>query len=226
MPGRAHPIITGNIYHVFNKTIDRREIFTENNLCNKFIETITYYRSSATVLRLSKFHQLSEEMKMYYSKHIMDINRLKVFILAFSLMPNHYHLLLKQNQNQGISSFISNIQNSLTRYFNIMNKRVGPIFLHRYKSKPITNEEQLKHTSRYIHLNCYSGHIVNSLSEIISYPWSSFNEYTNPNFKIRICQKNIVLSLFNNDRSLYKKFVLDNANHQRTLEYCKYSSKW
>lgn len=226
MPGRNHPIITGGVYHVFNKTIDKKEIFSDKNICEKFIETIAYYRSSATVMRLSKFHKLSPDIKNYYQKQIEDKKRFRIYILAFSLMPNHYHLLVKQKENQGISAFVSNIQNSITKYFNVINKRVGPILLHRFKSKPIMNEEQLKHVSRYIHLNCYSGGLVNNLTEISNYSWSSFNEYINPNLKKGICQKNIILSLFNNDCVRYKKFVLDNADYQRTLEYCKYSNKW
>lgn len=226
MPGRQHPFIIDGIYHIYNKTIDGRQIFTESSNCKKLIEAMSYYRSSATVMRLSKFHRLSSEIKNYYQKQIIDKKRFRVLILAYSLMPNHFHLLLKQKENQGVSNFISKIQNSLTKHFNILNNRIGPILLHRFKSNPITTEEQLKHVSRYIHLNCYSGGLVNDLNEICNYSWSSFNEYLNPNINNGICEKNVILSLFDNKQEIYKKFVLDNADYQRTLEFCKYSSKW
>jgi len=222
MPGRPHPLITGNIYHVYNRSIEKRIVFTEK-CCNLFIKTAQYYRSYQSTLRFSNFQKLSPSLLKSYEKRILDKRTFRVTILAYCLMPTHYHLLIKQNQDNGISFFISQLQNSFTRFYNIKLIRTGPIFLEKFKSKPITSEEQIKHVSRYIHLNPYSGGLIKSIEKIKSYSHSSFMQYLHP-IKNNLCDPRIILSLFNENRERYKQFVLSNAEHQKTLEYCKYSN--
>lgn len=140
-------------------------------------------------------------------------------------MPTHYHLLIKQNQHKGISFFMSQLQNSFTRFYNIKSLRTGPILLEKFKSKPIISEEQLKHISRYIHLNPFSGGLIKNISEIKNYPYSSFPEYLKLS-ENNFCDSTVVLSFFGGNKKEYKDFVLNNAEYQKTLEYCKYSNKW
>ena len=135
------------------------------------------------------------------------------------------HFLLRQNQNTGISRFVSQIQNSFTRYFNRKHERSGPIFLQTFKSKPIISEEQLKHISRYVHLNPYSGRIITLIEDVREYPWSSFSDYISLS-KAKLSEPENVLSFFKNNKERYRKFVLDNSAHQKMLEYCKYAEKW
>jgi len=140
-------------------------------------------------------------------------------------MPTHYHLLLQQNQEGGISTFLSQLQNSFTRFYNIKTHRSGPIFLQKFKSKPILSEEMLKHVSRYIYLNPYSSGLIKTIDEIKNYSHSSFFEYIIEDAHT-LCDIDYILSLFKRDRKRYEDFVLDNAEYQKTLEYCKYSNKW
>lgn len=114
---------------------------------------------------------------------------------------------------------MSDILNSITRYYNVLHKRKGPLFLPQFRSQVILSREQLIHVSRYIHLNPYSSGLVNQLHELESYPLSSFREYlTDEN----ICNCEIVLSQMQDRAEAYRKFVLDNADYQKTLEYCKH----
>ena len=225
MPGRKHKFIIDGIYHVYNKTIEKRKLFDNKDICSKFIEIIQYYRSANSILRFSKYQKLTSEFKQYYKNKILDLNSFRVEILAFCLMPTHYHLLLKQKQQKGISIVISQIQNSLTRYYNVKTEKNGPIFLHRFKSKPISNEKELKHTSRYIHLNPYSSGVIQDIEELEHYPWSSLHEYL-ADSSTSLAQPEYILSTFNNDKNRYRKFILENAEYQKTLEYCKYLKKW
>lgn len=225
MSGRNHFFLTNNIYHVYNKTIEQKRIFDDQEICKKFLDILTYYRSSQSLLRYSNFQNLSSELKIQYEKKIFDGRTYRISILSYCLMPTHFHLLIKQKQENGISFFISQILNSFTRYQNIKNERVGPIFLHPFKSKYIQTEEQLKHVSRYIHLNPFSSGIVKEKTELEYYSWSSFGHYLSQK-NDSISEIKFILSLFNNDKTRYKKFVLDNAEHQKTLEYCKYSERW
>lgn len=225
MPGRTYPLVTNNIYHVFNKSLDHKKIF-ENTTSNLFLQIVRYYRSTySTFLRFSNFEELPIELKLQQENKIKDIGSFSISILAYCIMPTHYHFLLRQNQDKGISKFISQIQNSFTKYFNFKYQHEGPIFLHTFRSQPILSEEQLKHISRYIHLNPYSSKLLNEVEEIEKYPWSSFSEYLKQNDS-NLSQPENILSFFNENKERYRAFVLGNAAHQKMLEYCKHATRW
>lgn len=219
---RKDPILTDSIYHVFNKTIEGKKVFDSNANCNKFLEALIFYRSSALTMRLSQYDKLIPKFKSVYQKQLEDKSNFRANIIAFCLMPTHFHLLLKQKVVKGVSTMLSNIENSFTKYFNIKNSRIGPLFVQSFKSVLIKSEEQLKHVCRYILLNPYSSGLLTNPQDLLSYPWSSFSEYIK-NGQQTISEPEFVLQLFNNNEGRFKKFVLDNSDYQKTLEYCKYS---
>lgn len=225
MPGRLHPFVTNYCYHIFNKTIEGKRIFEEEETCEIFLDVVRYYRSIESYLRYSKYRKLPEELKQNFKNKTDDKSTFRISLLAFCLMPTHYHFVLRQNQINGISFFISQIQNSITKYYNIKHDRKGPIFLQTFKSKFIQSEDQLKHTTRYVHLNIFSGGLISKIEEIEKYPFSSFLEYVSPSSE-SLSEPDYVLSIFNNDRKRYNRFVLDNAEHQKMLGYCKHTEKW
>jgi len=128
--------------------------------------------------------------------------------------------LLKQTEEDGISSFIGILMNSYTRYFNTKNGKVGPIFQGRFKAVRVESDEQLLHLSRYIHLNPYSSHILNKPEDLLNYYFSSFPEYLRK-IKSNYCSKELVLGNFKS-REKYKEFVFDQADYQRNLEKIKH----
>ena len=140
-------------------------------------------------------------------------------------MPNHYHFLIKQKKDKGIIRFMADILNSFTRYYNSKNKRKGSVFLTPFRSRKIVSDEQFIHTSRYIHLNPYSAGLVNTHQELIKYPYSSFKEFIYPN-RSQLCNTEPILKMFGDDREKYREFALSNAEHQRTLEYLKYTKDY
>ncbi|OGK19113.1 hypothetical protein A2866_03360 [Candidatus Roizmanbacteria bacterium RIFCSPHIGHO2_01_FULL_39_8] len=222
MSSRSDSLKETYIYHIFNKSIDRRQIFFGDELCRKFLEILTFYRSSAVHLRLSEFNELSLDFRRMYEKEIYDKNSFRVNILCLCLMPTHFHLLLLQKQLKGISKFMSDVQNSFTKHFNIKSKRTGPIFIQTFKSVLMKSDEQLKHVCRYILLNPYSGGILKNNEELITYPWSSFYDYLNT-YSTGITEAELILKLFDNNRDRFKAFILANSDYQKTLEYCKYT---
>jgi putative transposase len=222
---RLEPFINDNIYHIFNKTIDYRMVFNNENNCLHLLNTIEYYRSNAVKFSYSQLPRLDPITTESYLKKIYDSNTFRVEILSYCLMPNHFHFLIKQKKDKGISKFMADIINSFTRYFNIKTERKGPIFVSDFKSVGITNEAQFIHVSRYIHLNPYSAGLINNFEELLKYPWSSLKDYTSIINNSFIETKDL-LSLFDFDKERYKKFVLSNTEHQKTLETVKYLSKW
>lgn len=225
MPTRADIFFNGAYYHIYNKNIEPLTIFDNKNLNNEFINTFVYYRSHRSQPRYSFFKKLKGEIKAIKSKEIFYSSFFAVDVISFILMPNHYHLLLKQLKTDGTINFMSNIINSITRFFNTKTKRKGPAFLPQFRSRRILSIEQLIYTSRYIHTNVYAGGVVKTKEEIFTYPYSSINTYLKDNNSLKI-DTIPVLSYFNNDKERYKKFILDNAEDQKMREMVKYTDRW
>lgn len=219
MPGRLYPLVTNEIYHVFNRGIDHRPTFTNTREFQRAIITLKFYQPLSPPIKLSQFLILSKERQQDIWQRLKQQKKLIEF-LSFSLMPNHFHFLLRQTARGGISKFMSNSQNSYTRYFNTRHERVGPLFLDQFKAVRIETEEQLIHVSRYIHLNPYSSFLVKSLKELKSYQWSSLPEYLGLTEK-NLCEKETILTNFKNPKD-YQKFVFDQADYQRELEKIKH----
>lgn len=174
----------------------------------RFFQSIKYYKREGPKPRFSFINP--EDLHLEKKQSITDI-------ICFCLMPNHFHFLLKQNRENGIVEFISKITNSYTKYFNMKNKRFGPLFQGRFKAVHIDSNEQLIHLSRYIHLNPLVSYVTKDLE---SYPWSSYPEYLGKSDN-EFCQKKIILEQFPQP-SDYKKFVSDQEDYGKELEKIKH----
>lgn len=214
------PLVKDQVYHLFNRSINREPVFTHKRNCSRVLTSMSFYRFEKTPVRLSYFLSWGQNKRNKLIDKLISGNKRKVDIIAYCLMPNHYHFLLKQLNKDGINRFLSLFQNSYTRYFNTKHRRVGPIFQGIFKAVRVETDEQLMHLSRYIHLNPYSSHIVNSVRELKIYPWSSLREYIDKTNGL--CQKELLFSLFNNNPKRYQKFVYNQADYQRHLEEIKH----
>lgn len=132
-------------------------------------------------------------------------------------MPNHFHFLLQQKREGGITEFISKLSNSYTKYYNIKHKRVGLLFQGEFKAVHVDDDEQLVHLSRYIHLNPIVSYATKDLE---TYTWSSYLEYIGAS-EAAFCNKEIVLGQFHGAHA-YKKFVLDQKDYGMKLEAIKH----
>lgn len=143
-----------------------------------------------------------------------------VELICFTLMPNHFHFLLKQAREDGIMNFLRNFQNSFAKYLNKRYERVGSVFQNPFKSVLVKNDLQLLHLSRYIHLNPYSSSLLKRKEELITYPWSSLKAYLSEKDK-GFCKPDVVLDQFKSSQN-YLKFVFNNADYQRNLDRIKH----
>lgn len=184
------------------------------------IDLLNYYRFKNTPLSFSKFKDL---LPKHQEKIIANLEKEKanllIEIVAFCLMPNHFHLLLKQVEKNGIITSLGNLQNSYAKYFNLKYHRIGPVFQSRFKSVLIKNDPQLLHISRYIHLNPYSSKIIKKKQKLISYPWSSLPQYLG--IATGFCNPQIILDQFKNPYE-YQKFVFARADYQKRLDEIKH----
>jgi putative transposase len=171
-------------------------------------------------LRYSKWKELSEEQKNNYEKEIFVKENLLIETYAYSLMPNHHHFLMKQLKEEGIRKFIANFQNSFTKFFNQKNNRQGTLFTRSFKIKRIDSEEEVKHVSRYIHLNQLTGFLL-SLEQLRSTRISSFIYYANSIKPPLFLNTEFLLKIFNT-RKKYIKFITDQIDYQRKLAKIKH----
>ena len=212
MPGRPVPLITGEIYHVYNRGHNKRTIFLAPRDYKRFKQTIYYYQFKGPKIRFSRFN------KDILNNFLPIKNEKLVEILGFCLMPNHFHLQLKQLQDDGISIFMSQIQNSYTKYFNTKYQSIGPLLQGCFKSRIIEDENQLTHLNRYIHLNP----IVSGQSkDLESYPWSSYIEYSTR--AELICSTELISSFFPSIKD-FTKFHTSQIDYAMTLEILKHSA--
>lgn len=216
MPRRNLVFGTDEAYHVFNRSVGNVNIFSSKIHLRKTIEIVNYYRYPQS-LRLSKFKSLNDVMKQDYLLN-MGSKKPLVELFAFSFMPNHFHFLLKQLQENGIIIFISALQNSFAKYFNIKYDRHGSLFQEQFKAKRVENDEQFLHVSRYIHLNHVTAYLI-TMDELFSYPWSSFVYYQRQN-KLGLVNIEFIKQL-SGSIEIYNLFVADQVDYQRSLAEIK-----
>lgn len=221
MPYRKVPLVTGEIYHVFNRGIARAPIFSTYSHFLRFLDLINYYRFQETPVSFSQFKEIEKAAREEIFNKLIREDKKYVEILAFCLMDNHFHFLLKQVAERGTAKFISNLQNAHAKYFNIKTERTGPLFQPMFKSVRIITDEQLLHVSRYIHLNPSTGYLV-EIKDLEKYPWSSLTCYLEKKSKYTFVNTEIILSLISKEK--YKEFVFDQADYQRELGKIKHLS--
>lgn len=195
---------SNGVYHVTNKGIEKRLTFVDEKDCQRFIETLAYYRSKNPPTRFSFRNRPS-------SKRDTDKTFL-VEIIAFCLMPNHFRLLIKQIEDGGMTIFLSKLTNSYTKYFNRRHHREGPLFRSSFKAVRIEDDFQLLQILRYIHLNPLMNHVVRDLKK---FPYSSYLEFLGE--KEGFCQKEGVLSHFDSIKE-YETFVLDQKDFENNRQ--------
>lgn len=196
------------VYHIFNRSIAGFKIFNNNRQRQRFIDMLDFY--SCIQNESFSYFSVRKKRKKTNKKRLTDI-------IAYCVMPTHYHLILGQKIDRGISVMIGNLQNSYTRYFNILNKRKGPLWESKYKHVHIETNEQLLHLTRYIHLNPVSAGILQNPFE---WKYSSIHEYvSNSKVKKGICDFSNLMDIVPIN---YKQFVIDRISIQKEISKIKY----
>jgi len=206
------------IYHVFNLGVERRPIFMDKREYDRGLLTLNFYRFKNLSTGLAQVLKLDQEKRNFFLSQLMKQKERLVDILGYCLMPNHFHLLLKQLTEGGITKFIGDFSNSYTRYFNTRNKRIGHLFQGVFKAIRIEDNEQLIHVLRYIHLNPVVSLVIKE-TDFEDYPYSSFSEYLSK--REGFCHKKMILDYFSSIEKL-KSFTCDQIDYGKRLEAIKH----
>ena len=191
----------GNFYHIYNRGVDKRNIFENKEDFLRFYECIQYFNSLEST---GGFYQETlSKNKNYKGSTFIKSKRLVNFV-AFCINQNHYHFILEPLVDNGIQKIMHRISTGYTMYFNQTHKRSGSLFQGRYKSVHIDTNEYLLHLSVYVNLNdrVHEGLNKNWMKEL---PFSSWNQYIGMK-NIPFCNPSIVLEQFKN-KEKYKIFA-------------------
>jgi putative transposase len=150
--------VTGGHYHLYNRGTDKRKIFLDDKDYRVFLNSLKQYLSP-----------ISDEMPT--RKKPVNLHQ-EVELLAYCLMPNHYHLLVRQSSDDGIVKLIRRVATSYSLYFNKRYDREGTLFQGKYKGILVDRDSYLVHLSRYIHLNPHAPG-----ASWRDYPYSSYKYY-------------------------------------------------
>ncbi len=135
-------IVSGEKYHVFNRGVDKRDIFLDKFDYLRFYNYLIYFNS----------HTPTKSYRLAKSNHKPDSKKL-VNIIAYSLLPNHFHLIIEPITDKGLSEFIKRVTGSYTTYFNEKNDRSGVLFQGRYKKVHVETSEQFEYLFAYVNEN-------------------------------------------------------------------------
>ena len=134
----------GEFYHVYNRGVEKRDIFTDKKDWARFHKLLYLANTSQPF----DFRELEDQ-----SIETIDRSEPIVAIGAYVLMPNHFHVLVKEITQNGLSTFMKKLATGYSMYFNKKHERVGPLLQGRFKAEHVIRDEHLKYLYAYIHLN-------------------------------------------------------------------------
>lgn len=140
---------SGEYYHIYNRGTDKRVIYMEPHDYRRFIALLYICNNTDPVDINEHFREgksFIEILSLKRSSTLVDIG-------AYCLMPNHFHLLIRERSDGGITKFMSKLLTAYSMYFNSKNSRTGCLFEGRFKASHADTDEYLKYLFAYIHLN-------------------------------------------------------------------------
>jgi len=144
---RKVDLVEGEYYHIYNRGNSKQNIFLDKEDYFRFI-SLLYISNTSESFNLYDLSRSSN-----FSVYEIDKTDILVHIGAFCLMPNHFHVLITQMEENGISKFMQKLSTAYSMYFNKKYKRTGCLFEGKFKSQHVDTDEYLKYLFSYIHLN-------------------------------------------------------------------------
>ena len=175
MARRNHVFAVGEYYHCYNRGTDKRTIFYDNQDYGYFLKSIESYNSTEVYGKLRLHHSVVVEEQL-------------VEVVSYCLLPNHFHIVLKERIEGGVSKYMQRIGIGYTMYFNEKNDRSGALFQGAFKSKHVETDQDLRQVISYVAYNNKIHNItdeklfrskLNNLADIVRDPNSNFYIPTN-----------------------------------------------
>ncbi|MBL8031689.1 MAG: transposase [Candidatus Doudnabacteria bacterium] len=179
----------GCYYHVYNRGNGRSTIYHDSSDYEQFLKRCKLVLGMRTSAPLDARGR---------SLRIQSFEKDTFSVLAYCLMPNHFHFLIRQNTEISVDRFVTKLCTSYAAYYNKKYNHVGHIFQDAFKAKLVDSDEYVTYLSAYVH---------NNPTNALEYPYSSFPDYVGDRAGT-LCDKATVLAYFNDSAGDYRNFVL------------------
>jgi len=196
----------GEYYHIFNRGNNKQRIFSEERDWLRFLFLVMYLQSPVSFSNPGRQVTYFVKHQMFNTKST-DESILKnrfVELVSFALMPNHFHLMVRELKQGGISQYMQKVLNAYTKYFNAKNEMSGHVFQGPFKAVHIERNEQLLYLSAYIHHNPKG--MPRWRKKPQDFPWSSYKDYVTNNRWGDFLTRDIILNQFASVQE-YEEFV-------------------
>lgn len=224
--------VNEQFYHIFNRGVEKRTVFENDKDRVRFIHDLFEFNDTDPAINvLYRFNKQSMEVQPQYIERERKPRKLLLDILAFCLMPNHYHLLVKQRLDNGVINFMKKIGTGYTMYFNQKYQRVGPLFQGRFKAALVNKESHLLHLPFYIHANPLDIILSDWQEEkfdlkrvgrfLNSYRWSSYLDYSGQKNFPSITQREFFNNYFKGNFKKEMDSWMENIHSENKLENIK-----
>lgn len=168
----------GEYYHIYNRGVDKRRIFQDSRDWNRFRDALYICNTEKSI----KFRLLPPDILTFERGETL------VDIFAYALMPNHFHIIVGEKKEGGISAFSGKLLTSYSMYFNTKNERSGPLMCRPFRSSHIADDEYFRWVFSYVHLNPLEliepdwkergiGDMRRATGHLASYAYSSYPDY-------------------------------------------------
>lgn len=191
---RKTKFANGEFYHIYNRGTDKRAVFLDDTDIERFLYCMDIFNAIKPIGSLYE-----HELDIRHGRPTSIRTKKLANIICYCLNFNHYHLLLEQLADGGISEFMKRLGGGFTKYFNIKYRRSGVLFQGKFKSSHVDSNEYLLHIGAYINLN----NKVHKLQQKIFR--SSWDEFLSTK-KSSICAPQIILQQFKNHNE-FKAFA-------------------
>lgn len=204
---RTTSVSVGEHYHIFNRGNNKQIIFLDNKDWIRFLFLIIYLQSPIV------FQNLGRQVSYFVKNRAFNINegeknevikKRYVKLVGFALMPNHFHLLVHEFEENGIAKYMQRVLCAYTKYINTKYKKSGHLFQGPYKSVHVKNNKQLLYLSTYIHRNPRELPLWKNKEN--TYPWSSYQDYIKENRWGQLLETDIITEQFSAKKE-YEDFV-------------------
>lgn len=199
MNARKKDFANGELFHIYNRGVDKRVIFSDPSDRDRFFQSLLEFNTVDPIGSIyeNSFRRLGSETPKLSEKIVN--------IVAYCLNPNHFHFILEQLVDGGISQFMKRLGGGYTNYFNNKYERSGSLFQGVFKSVHIDSNGYLLHVSAYVNLNDRVHQLGSETPKLVQ-SRSSWGEYTDKTVR-GTCEKEVILGQFGNVEE-YREFAL------------------
>jgi putative transposase len=194
-------------FHVFSRGVSKEKIFIDDRDKARFIFLITHFQSPTRIYNVSWYTETFIKKGSFNTKEdkVKEIlKKRNIELVAFVIMPNHFHLLVQNLDDKILSVYMHRVLTAYSKYFNTKYRKKGHVFEGPFKSVHIKNNVQILHLSAYIHKN--PKEIRGWENTYNKYPYSSYQDFIGLNRWGHLLSPDIVLKQFK-DQAKYKDFV-------------------